>query len=256
MQVVILCGGKGTRMREETEFKPKPLVEIGGMPVLWHIMKIYSHYGFKDFVLCLGYKGQLIKEYFMNFEWLTNDFTLELGRGQGRVTHHAHGLDDWIITFADTGLETETGGRVKRIEKYITGEHFFLTYGDAVADVDIAALRDFHLSKDRTVTLTGVHPPSRFGILDVRDGVAQSFREKPGLDGLVNGGFMVCRRDVFDLLDEDCVFELAPMQELARTDRLAVFEHRSFWQCMDTFKEVEQFNSQWDRGVKPWVAWK
>lgn len=256
MQVVILCGGKGTRMREETEFKPKPLVEIGGMPVVWHIMKMYSHFGFRDFILCLGYKGNMIKEYFMNFEWLTNDITLELGKGKGKVTHHVHGLEDWNITFADTGAETETGGRVKRIEKYIKGEHFFLTYGDAVADVDINALKDYHISQDKTVTLTGIHPASRFGILDVTDGVATAFREKPALQGLVNGGFMVCRKDVFEHLDEECVFEQAPLQKMAKDSNLAVFEHTGFWQCMDTFKEVEAFNNQWDEGQRPWVVWE
>jgi glucose-1-phosphate cytidylyltransferase len=256
MKVVILCGGKGTRMREETEFKPKPLVEIGGMPVLWHIMKIYSHYGFDEFVLCLGYKGKMIKEYFMHFEWLANDFTLELGKGKGRVTHHAHSLNDWSITFVDTGEETETGGRIKRIEKYIDGDEFLLTYGDGVADVNLRELYAFHQSHKKVVTVTGIHPPSRFGILDVKEGVAQSFREKPFLEGLVNGGFMVCNRRIFDYLDENCVLEQGPLKALASENELAVYEHSGFWQCMDTFKEVETFNRQWAAGQKPWVVWK
>ncbi len=255
MKVVILCGGKGTRMREETEFKPKPLVEIGNMPVLWHIMKIYSHYGHKDFVLPLGYKGSMIKEYFMNFEWLANDFTLELGKGKGRITHHVHDLEDWTITFADTGAETETGGRVKKIEQYIDGDEFFVTYGDAVADIDIPALLEFHRRMGKVVTLTGIHPPSRFGVLEVTDGLAHTFREKPTLEGFVNGGFFVCNRKIFDYLDETCVFEQAPLRKLASEGQLAVYDHQGFWQCMDTFKEVEAFNKDWEKGVRPWVVW-
>ncbi len=256
MQAVILCGGKGTRMREETEFKPKPLVEIGGMPVLWHIMKIYSHYGINEFILCLGYKGALIKEYFMHFEWLANDFTLELGRGKGTITHHVHSLDEWKITFADTGLETETGGRIKKIEKYVEGDDFFLTYGDAVADIDIHSLYEFHRLHGKTATITGVHPPSRFGVLDVQNDVAKSFLEKPVLRGLINGGFFVCSRDVFRYLDDKSVFEQEPLRNLAAASRLAVYKHEGFWQCMDTFKEVETFNKQWDEGYRPWVAWE
>jgi glucose-1-phosphate cytidylyltransferase len=255
MKVVILCGGKGTRMREETEFRPKPLVEIGNMPVLWHIMKIYSHYGFKEFILPLGYKGSMIKEYFMNFEWLANDFTLELGKGKGRITHHVHALDDWTITFADTGLETNTGGRVKKIEKYIDGDEFFLTYGDAVADVDIPALLEFHRSMGKTITLTGIHPPSRFGVLEVTEGLARTFREKPTLEGSVNGGFFVCNRKIFDYLDDECTFEQEPLRKLASEEQLAVYDHLGFWQCMDTFKEVESFNRDWAKGVRPWVVW-
>jgi glucose-1-phosphate cytidylyltransferase len=256
MQVVILCGGKGTRMREETEFKPKPLVEVGGMPILWHIMKIYSQYGFKEFVLCLGYKGAMIKEYFMHFQWLANDFTLKLNRGERKVTHHVHELDDWTITFADTGLETETGGRIKKIEKYIKGDDFFLTYGDAVADINIHALKDHHRKMDRIATITGIHPPSRFGILEVEGGVTKSFLEKPTLAGLINGGFFVLNRKIFDYLDENCVFEQEPLRSLASKDQLSVYEHRGFWQCMDTFKEVEAFNKQWEEGKRPWVVWE
>jgi glucose-1-phosphate cytidylyltransferase len=256
MQAVILCGGKGTRMREETEFKPKPLVEIGGMPVLWHIMKIYSHYGVTDFILCLGYKGDMIKEYFMNFEWLANDFTLELGKGKGKVTHHAYSMEDWTITFADTGLNTETGGRIKRVEQYIKGDEFYLTYGDGVADIDIQGLHEFHSRHGKMVTVAGIHPPSRFGILDVQDGVARSFREKPVLEGLINGGFFVCKREFLDYLDEDCVFEQRPLKQVASDGNLAVYHHEGFWQCMDTFKEVEAFNKQWAEGNRPWVLWE
>ncbi|MDA8086906.1 MAG: sugar phosphate nucleotidyltransferase, partial [Nitrospiraceae bacterium] len=230
--------------------------EIGGIPILWHIMKIFSHYGCNDFVLCLGYKGKMIKEYFLNFEWLANDFTLQMGKGKGKITHHAHSLDNWNITFADTGESTETGGRIKRVEKYIRGDDFFITYGDGVADVNIKALYDFHKRKKKVLTITGIHPPSRFGILDVNDGMARSFSEKPALEGLVNGGFMAASKKLFDYLDEDCVFEQKPMRKLAAGRQLAVFEHKGFWQCMDTFKEVEAFNRQWDRGIRPWVVWE
>lgn len=256
MQAVILCGGKGTRMREETEYKPKPLVEIGGMPVLWHIMKIYSHYGVKDFILCLGYKGNMIKEYFRHFEWLANDFTLHLGKGKGKVISHAHKPEDWTITFADTGLETETGGRVKRIEKYVRGDHFFLTYGDGVADVDIRALYRYHRKMDRIGTMTGVHPTSKYGVLDARDGIARSFQEKPGTDGLVNGGFFVFRRDFFGYLGNEGAMEGEPLRRLAADGELAVYEHSGFWQAMDTFKEVEAFNRQWDNAIRPWTVWE
>ena len=226
MKVVILCGGKGTRMREETEFKPKPLVTIGGMPILWHIMMTYSTFGFKEFILCLGYKGDMIKEHFMSIEWLSNDFSLELGKGKGKVTHHAVGLEDWTITFADTGDDTETGGRVKRIQKYVEDDEFLLTYGDGLADIDIDMLVKFHHETGKVLTVTGIHPPSRFGILDVDDGVAKSFREKPALEGLVNGGYMVCKKDIFEYLDDNSIFERMPMQKMAKDGGLAVYHHK------------------------------
>lgn len=256
MKVVILCGGKGTRMREETEFKPKPLVEIGGMPILWHIMKIYSSYGFNDFVLCLGYKGNMIKEYFLNFELLANDFTLQMGSGKSKVINHAHTLENWNITFADTGLETDTGGRVKKIEKYIEEDSFFLTYGDGVADINIPDLVEYHKSKGKIATVSGVKPTSRFGVLDTgNDGIASSFLEKPASDGMINGGFFLLKNEVFDYLSEKSNFERDGIQELAKNHELAVYKHAGFWQCMDTHKEVEEFNKQWDLGNRPWVIW-
>ena len=255
MQAVILCGGKGTRMREETEYRPKPMVEIGGMPILWHIMKIYSHFGVKDFILCLGYKGHVIKEYFRHFEWLANDFTLSLGKGKGKLVSHAHAPEDWTITFVDTGLETETGGRVKRIERYVKGDEFFLTYGDGVADIDIRALHRFHRTMGKIGTVTGIHPSSKYGILDVRDGMARSFQEKPGTDGIVNGGFFVFRKEFFRYLEDRGSMEQAPLRRLASDGQLAVYEHRGFWQAMDTFKEVETFHREWEHGNRPWVVW-
>lgn len=257
MKVVILCGGKGTRMREETEYKPKPLVEVGGMPILWHIMKIYSHYGLNDFVLCLGYKGNMIKEYFLNFEWFANDFTLHMGNGKGKITTHAYPMEHWNITFADTGEDTDTGGRVKKIEKYIDKDTFFLTYGDGVADVNISNLLDFHRSKGKIATVTGTKPTSRFGVLNVDEfGIAKSFAEKPATDGLINGGFGVFNREIFNYLTEESNFERDALQKLAKKDEVAVYRHDGFWQCMDTYKEVEEFNKQWKLNNKPWVVWE
>jgi len=257
MKVVILCGGMGTRMREETEFKPKPLVPIGKMPVLWHIMKIYSHYGFKDFVLCLGYKGEMIREYFLNFEEMTNDFTLNLRSKKEKVTHHhkAH-LEDWNLTFVDTGPETNTGGRVKRIEHLIEGEEFFLTYGDGLSNVNIKKLLDYHYSKKKIGTLTAIHPASPFGIIEVSNGIAKSFKEKPRLEGLINGGFFVFNKRIFDYLEENSVLEEEPLRKLTDEKKLAVYEHNDFWQCMDTFKDVERLNKMWRDGDTPWKAWE
>jgi glucose-1-phosphate cytidylyltransferase len=256
-KVVILCGGKGTRMREETEFKPKPLVEIGGMPILWHIMKIYSHYGFNDFVLCLGYKGNMIKEYFMNFEWFANDFTLHMGDGKGEMLTHTHTTENWNITFADTGEYTDTGGRVKKIQKYIDGDTFFLTYGDGVADIDLSGLLEFHRSKGRVATVTGTKPTWRFGVLEVDEsGIATSFAEKPATNGLINGGFFVLNTTIFDYLNENSNLEHDTLKKLAKEDELAVYQHDGIWQCMDTYKEVEEFNRQWNLNNRPWVVWK
>ena len=256
MQVVILCGGKGTRMREETEYRPKPLVEVGGMPILWHIMKIYSHYGFKDFVLCLGYKGNMIKEYFRHFEWLVNDFTLYLGKGKGKVVSHVHKPEDWTITFADTGQETGTGGRIKRVARYVKSPEFFLTYGDGVADVNLRELFRFHKKMGKIGTVTGIHPSSKFGIMDQKGGIVSSFQEKPGLEGLANGGFFVFKRKIFDYLDEDGFLEQEPLRLLASGGELAVFDHKGFWHSMDTYKDVESLQQKWDRGIHPWVVWK
>lgn len=257
MKVVILCGGIGTRMREETEFKPKPLVPIGRMPVLWHIMKIYSHYGFKDFVLCLGYKGEMIREFFLNFEEMTNDFTLNLRSKKEKVTHHdKHHLEDWNITFVDTGPETNTGGRVKRIEHLIDGDEFFLTYGDGLSNVNISELLKYHHSKKKTGTLTAINPTSPFGIIEVKNGIAKSFKEKPRLEGLINGGFFVFNKKIFDYLEENSILEEEPLRRLTSEGKLAVYEHGDFWQCMDTFKDVERLNKMWREGETPWKVWE
>src|SRR3989344_6685246 len=211
MKVVILCGGKGTRLREETQFKPKPLVEVGGMPLLWHIMKIYSHYGYKDFVLCLGYKGEMIKDYFLHFREMMHDFTLRLGQDPHPIVHHKKDfLEDWNITFADTGLDAHTGARVYRIKDYIgDDEDFFLTYGDGIARIDLTKLYGHHKQKGKIATVTAIRPSTFFGVLEAEDGVAKSFIEKPVMDGRVSGGFFVCNKKIMDYLrqDDDCVFE-------------------------------------------------
>lgn len=259
MKVVILCGGKGTRLHEETEFKPKPLVRIGGMPILWHIMKLYSTYGHKDFVLCLGYKGEMIKDYFLNFEEMANDFTLNLRSKENRIVHHEDkNLDDWKITFVDTGLETQTGGRIKRIERHIgDDEDFLLTYGDGLSNVDLNELYRFHKAKGCILTMTGVHPMSPYGLIEYQDGIASSFKEKPRLEDIVSGGFFVCQRKLFSFLspDENCIFEEEPMRNLADRGQLAVFEHNGFWYAMDTQKHVNELNAIWNAGKAPWKIW-
>ncbi|HEU0050815.1 MAG TPA: glucose-1-phosphate cytidylyltransferase [Patescibacteria group bacterium] len=258
MKAVILCGGKGTRLREETEYRPKPLVTIGGMPILWHIMKIYSHFGVKDFVLCLGYKGNMIKEFFLNFEHLTRNFTLDLRSKEARIVQHdENGLEDWRITFVDTGEESNTGSRVSRIEPFVRGETFFLTYGDGLADIDLDALLAFHRIKGKTVTLTGVHPESAYGILEHGEGLVKTFREKPRMDTTINGGFLVCEPAFFSYLSTDpaCVLEQEPLMRLSKEGNLAVYEHPGFWYCMDTYKHYEDLNRRWQTGQTPWKVW-
>ncbi|MCD4813025.1 glucose-1-phosphate cytidylyltransferase [bacterium] len=256
MKTIILCGGTGTRLREETEYKPKPLVEIGGMPILWHIMKHYARYGMTDFALALGYKGSMIKEYFMNFDWMSNDFTLDLKAKQEKIIHFDHPPEDWRVTFADTGLKIPTGGRIKRMEKYIQEDTFLVTYGDGVSDVDIGALVSFHKHHGKIATLTGVHPSSPFGVLESEDGLVSSFKEKPFLAGLINGGFFVFDKRIFDYLEDDTVLEEAPLRQLAEEKQLAVYQHEGFWACMDTFKDVERLNTMWEKGNSPWKTWQ
>ena len=257
MKVVILCGGMGTRLREETEFRPKPLVEIGGKPILWHIMKTYAHYGFKEFVLCLGYKGNLIKEYFLNYRAMQSDFTLRLDSSQSPTFHQLNDPLDWSITFAETGAEAQTGARVKRIEKYIPGDRFFLTYGDGVADIDLGNLLEFHRQHGKVGTVTGVRTHSRYGELPVSDGRVMSFSEKPKAeDGFISGGFFVFERRLFDYLSDDdrCVLELAPFETLARQGELMSYLHPGYWHCMDTYRDFMALNDLWKQGA-PWKVW-
>ncbi len=258
MKVVILCGGLGTRLKEETEFKPKPMVEIAGRPILWHIMKSYSYYGFNEFVLCLGYRGDSIKDYFCNYESRNNDFTLKLGTNEIKI-HNQHSESGWEITFADTGLSTMTGARVKKIMKYIDGDTFMLTYGDGVSDVDIKKLLEFHKSQDKIGTLTGVLPPSRFGEILEQDNIIKSFNEKPQIHsgGLISGGYFVFNKKIFDYLSDtdDCILERMPLEDLVKAGQLCVYRHTGFWQCMDTFRDFEYLNNLWKEGNADWKIW-
>ncbi len=259
IKVVILCGGRGTRLREETEIRPKPLVEIGNRPILWHIMKIYSHYGFKDFVLCLGYKGDMIKDYFLNYEAMNNDFTINLSNCNKIAFHNSHLEKDWNVTLVNTGDQTGTGARIKRIEEYIDGEAFMVTYGDGVGNVNINKLLESH-RKDKSVgTLTGAHPSSRFGELLMKGKNVVEFNEKPLVSqGYINGGFFVFSKKFFSYLcnDDDSFLEREPLENLAADGKLSVYRHDGFWQCMDTQRELNMLNDLWAKGKAPWKIWK
>jgi len=258
MKVVILCGGMGTRMREETEYRPKPMVHVGNKPILWHIMKTYDRYGFKDFIICLGYKGNMIKEYFLNYEFMNSDLTINLGDRSTIQLHNNHMERDWQVTLADTGERTQTGARVKQIEKYVEDEEFMLTYGDGVADIDIKKLCEYHRSHGRIGTMTGVKPVSRFGEVSLRSNQVVCFNEKPeSNEGLVNGGFFVFNRKFFQYLDGDeaCILEKEPLEKLAADGELMLYPHNGFWQCVDTYRELESLNNQWDSCNAPWKVW-
>ena len=256
-KVVILCGGMGTRLREETEFKPKPLVHIGKYPILWHIMKHYSNYGYNDFVLCLGYKGDMIKEYFLNYEWRINDFTLSLGKEKKIPINHTNTEENWNITFVDTGDNTQTGGRIKKIQKYITEENFLATYGDGVSNIDIDKLVSFHLKKGKVGTITGVHPWSKYGTVHTnKDEIVSRFKEKPILKDVINGGFFVFKKKIFNYLHEDSLLEKEPFEKLANERQLALFNHHGFWHCMDTYKDFQDLNNIWENGKPLWKIWK
>lgn len=259
MKVVILCGGFGTRLKEETEYRPKPMVEIGNRPVLWHIMKMYSNYGFNEFILCLGYKKNMIKEYFLNYEAMNNDCTVRLGQNKNIDFHSKHEEKDWTVTLADTGDESNTGSRVKKAEKYVGGEPFMLTYGDGVADLDISKLVKFHESHGKIGTVTGVHPSSRFGDLVIENNQVVRFHEKLQVSkGLVSGGFFVFKNEFFNYLSsaENCVLEKEPLEKLTAVGQLMVHPHEGFWQCVDTYRELELLNSMWKTGNPPWKTWK
>jgi glucose-1-phosphate cytidylyltransferase len=257
LKVVILCGGQGTRLREETEYRPKPLVEVGQRPILWHIMKTYAHYGHRQFVLCLGYRGHMIKEYFLNYEAMNNDFTIALGSRHRIIYHDAHGEQDFHVTLAETGLHTMTGGRVRRIQRHIDGDTFLVTYGDGVADVDLNALVNFHHRHGRIATVTAVRPSSRYGVLDIDDDdrIAQ-FAEKPRLDGWISAGFFVFHRRIFHYLNGDaCVLEREPMERLAAEGQLMAYRHEGFFFAMDTYREYKTLNELWESGQAPWKVW-
>ncbi len=259
IKVVILCGGLGTRLREETEFLPKPMVKIGDKPILWHIMKIYAQYGLKDFVLCLGYKGEMIKDYFLNYEALNNDFTVELGKNREIEIYSTHEENGWRVTLADTGDKTLKGARLKKVEKYINdSDTFMLTYGDGLAKIDLNTLLVYHQSHGKMVTVTGVSPASRFGELKVSDNQVESFIEKPAQGSeLINGGFLVVNKGIFDYLslDENCDLEYGALEEIAKKGQLMVYKHKDFWACMDTYRDLECLNKKWNENNAEWKVW-
>lgn len=261
MKVVILCGGKGMRLREETEHRPKPLVTIGDMPILWHIMKIYAHHGHRDFILCLGYKGEMIKDYFLNFDERVNSFTLRLGAGVKEIIHHNKKklIDEWNITFADTGLNSDTGGRIALVKDLIGGdEDFFLNYCDGVANVDINATLRYHQAKGRVATLCGVNHINPFGVIEPQDGLVKSFIEKPKSQAFINGGFYILNKRFFNYLsgDPNQKFEHGPMEKLVNDGELAVYPHHGFWYCVDTMKHLEDLNEMYKTGQTPWMIWQ
>lgn len=259
--VMILCGGLGTRLREETEVRPKPMVEIGRRPILWHLMKLYAAHGLHDFILCLGYKGHVIKDYFLNYKAYTADLTLHLGTPEQVQYHGSHCEEHWRVTLAETGYEAQTGARVARAAAYVHGDIFCLTYGDGLADVDISALIRFHRSHGRIGTVTGVRPPGRFGELSVSpDNGVREFNEKPQVtDGLINGGFFVFNRPFLERYLEPrdaLVLEQEPLQRLARDGELMVYVHDGFWQPMDTYRELNLLEQYWSSGAAPWKVWE
>ena len=253
MKTIILAGGFGTRLSEYTKLIPKPMVEIGGKPILWHIMNHYAHYGYKDFVVALGYKGEVIKDYFLQYYARNNDFTIDLSNGTVEyINEHTR---DWRVTLVDTGAASLTGGRVKRLQHIIGDEEFMLTYGDAVTDVDISALVDHYRKAGRLATVTAVHPTARFGEIQIdHDDYVRSFKEKPQLNqGWINGGFFVLSPRVFDYIDGDLTtFEAEPLEQLAAEGQLTAYRHEGFWQCMDTARDRDLLNKMWDEGRAPW----
>jgi glucose-1-phosphate cytidylyltransferase len=256
MKVVILAGGLGTRLSEETVLKPKPMVEIGGMPILWHIMKTYSNYGFNDFVVCLGYKGFVVKEYFANYFIHKSDVTIDLKSNSVEV--HDTQAEPWKITLVDTGDNSMTGGRIKRIQKHIGNETFMLTYGDGVADININTLVDFHKKNNKYCTVTAVQPSGRFGLLNINEeNQVNSFFEKPKGDGSwINGGYFVCEPQIFDFIDGDeTIWEKNPMERIATEGQMCAFKHQGFWRPMDTLKDKMDLNDMWNQNNAPWKIW-
>lgn len=257
MKTILLCGGQGTRLKEETEYKPKPMVEIGGKPILWHIMKIYSHFDFNEFVLALGYKGNIIRDFFLNYKFYNNDFTITLGNHKDIVVHGNTKESGWKVTLVETGENAMTGSRIKQCERYIDNDNFMVTYGDGLADIDISRLVEYHKRHGRIGTLTGIHPPSRFGELHVEGNQVAKFSEKAELEGTranINGGFMVFKRNFFDYLSKDmgCIFEREPLEKLAQDGELMVYRHGGYWQCMDTYRDYLSLQETWNKGNAPW----
>ncbi|MGD0794308.1 MAG: glucose-1-phosphate cytidylyltransferase [Dehalococcoidales bacterium] len=258
-KVVILCGGRGVRFHEATELRPKPLIEIGGRPILWHIMKTYGYYGHQDFILCLGYRGEMIKRHFLDYELMNCDFTVQLGRKKKIELHNTCQEQGWKVTLAETGINAMTGARIKRIEKYVDSDLFLLTYGDAVTNLNISNLVDFHHSHKKIGTITAVSSLSRFGDLKIgRGNLVEEFREKAPIHGsYINGGFFVFDRRLFDYVDDDdsCSFERQPLERLAKDGQLAAYVHDGYWQCMDTYRDWEILEQAWNTNNPPWKVW-
>jgi glucose-1-phosphate cytidylyltransferase len=257
MKVVILAGGYGTRLGSITELIPKPMIEIDGKPILWHIMKIYAHYGYKEFIICLGYKGHVIKDYFYHFNNYASDFTIDLSNDT--ITHHQATKENWKVTLVDTGLETLKGGRIKKIEKYLTSDINMLTYGDGVSNINIPDLVKFHKSHKKIVTVSGVKPPSLFGEIIEKNGLVTSFEEKPQTSkGLISGGFMVFNRELLNYLtpDTDCDFEFSALEHLAREGQVMTYKHVGFWECADTSRDIGHLNKLWREGKASWKVWE
>lgn len=258
MKTVIFAGGFGTRISEESYLRPKPMIEIGGQPILWHIMKIYSRFGYNDFIICLGYKGYMIKEYFADYFLHTSDVTFDLAKNKMEV--HRNYAEPWKVTLIDTGLNTMTGSRLKKVQPYVGEEPFLLTYGDGVSDIDIKKLVDFHHDHGKLATMTAIQPEGRFGIIDFKGNQVQAFREKSSDDtGWINGGFMVFQPEIFNYIDpesNDITLEREPMETLAKENQLMAYKHSGFWQCMDTQRDKKKLEELWESGNAPWKIWK
>lgn len=257
MKAIILAGGYGTRISEESYLKPKPMIEIGGKPILWHIMKIYSHYGINEFIVCAGYKQHVIKQWFSDYFIHNSDITFDFTNEEEIIIHNRY-IEPWKVTIVDTGLDTMTGGRIKKIETFVGNETFCLTYGDGLSDVNIEKLIDFHYRNAKIATLTSVQPEGRFGVLDIVDNYVESFREKNNADmGWINGGFMVLENDIFSYLEnDDAVFELDCLEKLAKQHQLVSYKHKGFWQCMDTLRDQKKLEGLWQENKAPWKLWK
>ncbi len=255
MKAVILAGGLGTRISEETNLKPKPMIEVGGKPILWHIMKIYSHHGINEFIICCGYKGYMIKEYFSNYFLHMSDVTFDMQNNEMHV--HQQNAEHWKVTLVDTGEETMTGGRLKRVAHFLDDEDFCFTYGDGVSDIDVKRLIEFHQENGKLATVTAVQPQGRFGSIELHDNIIERFQEKPAGDGgWINGGFFVLSPKVIDFIEDDTtVWEKSPMEQLARTGEFSAYRHRGFWQAMDTLREHRFLEEAWQSGQAPWKIW-
>jgi len=257
MKVIILCGGWGTRLEGEDERIPKPMVSIGGKPILWHIMKIYSYYGLNEFIICLGVKADIIKNYFYNYDNINSDFTIDMATGNIEY-EYSHGEKEWKVTLVNTGLNTLKGGRIKRIEKYLESDINLLTYGDGVSNININKLIQFHKSHGKTVTISGVRPPARFGELVIKDGKVDFFKEKPqASQGMINGGFMIFNKNMLNYLtdDEDCDFEVGPLEILSQKEEVMVYKHEGKWECMDHGRDVVHLNRLWNENKAFWKIW-